>query len=174
MTKKISAISWIKDGELSIVKKDEFKKALKFAPNGRYFLSLEKSYNKRSVNQNNSVFGIAYKMMREGFIDSFGEYVTIQWVHEYCKNPDNKLIPPEYLDRIYKEYLESEKKEIINKSTGEVLTIPFKVTTTKMKTIEMMEYYSNLQYFAKDYFDMDIPDPDPEWMNKNKQNKCLK
>ena len=38
-----------------------------------------------------------------------------------------------------------------------------------MKTIEMMEYYSNLQDFGKQWFNVDIPDPDPEYKNETKE-----
>lgn len=159
--KKISAICYVKEGKLSIVHEDKFKDALKIASDGRYFLTLEKSYNKRSVSQNNSVFGVAYKILQECFIDSFGEFVSIDWIHEYCKK---NLLPPEYLERIYNEWLSEEKTNIVSKKTGECLNISeFKLTTTKMRTVEMMEYYSNLQDFSLEYFETNIPDPDPEW-----------
>jgi len=164
--KKIPAICWIDEqGKLSIVDEDKFKIALKVATPGRYFLTLEKAYNKRSLSQNSSVFGLAYKILQECFIQSFGEYVTIEWVHEYCKE---NLLPAEYRERIYDEYLQAAKVAIPNKKTGEFLTIPFKPTTTKMSTVESMEYYSNLQDFALDYFETEIPEPDPEWKNNLK------
>jgi len=167
MSKKIPAICWIDEhGKLSIVNEDKFKTALKVATPGRYFLTLEKAYNKRSLSQNNSIFGISYKILQECFIQSFGEYVTIEWVHNYCKNPENKIIPESYIERLKDEYLQKEKIAIPNKNTGEFISMPFEVTTTKMSTVEMMEYYSNLQDFALNYFETEIPGPDPDWKNK--------
>lgn len=156
----------LEEGKLTIVKESVFKDSLKISPNGRYFLTLERAYNKRSVAQNNSLFGIPYKILKEAFEDSFGYTLSIQWVHDYCK--DN-LLPLDYNERIMNEWNEDPKNKLVNKVTGEETIIPFKPTTTKMRTVEMMEYYKNLQLFGLEYLDADIPDPDPNYL-KNTDN----
>jgi len=166
----------IKDGKLSIYEKGKFDTAISVAPDGEYWGTLEKIYNKRSVPQNNSVFGIAYKILKNCLQESTGEIWTIDKVHEFCKDNDknqNDLLPLDYLERIKKEWGANPKNQIANKETGETIILPFVVTTTKMQTIEMMEFYSNLQRFAAEWFGVEIPDPDPEWKTKKDEDENI-
>lgn len=160
---KISAIGYVKDGKLTIKDKDKFATAIQVLPNGIYWIEIEKVYSKRSSLQNNALFGIAYKILRICFLEA-GYKFTANDVHDFCKNPENNLIPKDYLESERKKW-ETENK-LTNKNTGEVITLPFKVTTTNMSTVYMMEFYTNLQNFAMEYFETDIPDPDPDWDDK--------
>lgn len=166
MPKKINTLLYLKSGKLSIIKEGIFRDALKIADDGRYFLTLEKVYHKRSTLQNNSIWGIPYKHLQECLIESWGRYVKIDEVHEFCKL---NFLPQEYIDRLQDEYMDDDDNKVKNLKTGDVKMIPFRLTTTKMTTVESMEYYKNMQDFAMDYFNCDIPDPDPEWKeNLNK------
>lgn len=163
---KIFGLADIDKGKLSLLKEKEFKEALRNAPKGRYFITLEKVYRKRSIKQNNSLWAIPYKILRDCFIDSFGHNVTEAWVHNFCKE---NLLPAGYRERILKEWNEDPKNQIINKLSGEVITLKFEPTTRKMTTIECIEYYENLQNFGCEYFMADVPDPDPDWKKKLKE-----
>lgn len=160
---KIHSIWVIKNGEVKIMKQNDFNLALKNLPDGQYWATVEKVYQKHSNDQRNSVFGIPYRILQQCFMESFGEPVTIDWVHNYCKNPDNNIIPEDYLERIKDEWNNDPKNRLVSKTTGEVSIIPFVCTTTKMKTTDMMAYYKNLQKFIWDYFNVDCPDPDSDF-----------
>jgi hypothetical protein len=165
--KKITAICDLKEGgKLTILKEKEFKDALKTSVAGRYFLTLEKSYRKRSTKQNSAMWSIPYRILQDCFIESQGQYVSLNFVHEFCKNPDNRIIPEEYIERIKNEWDNDPANKLANKNTGEVIILPFKPTTTKMRTVEMMEYYVNLKNFLMEWFGADCPDPDPNYKDE--------
>lgn len=151
--KRIEAIATIKNSKLEIVRRDKFASAISDLPEGRYSLTLEKIYNRRSVQQNRAKFGIAYKILRECFVEATGESVSIDYVHEFCKR---NFLPSEYVERLKNEH---QSKQIVSESTGEVIEMPFMLTTTKMTTVEEMEFYANLQKFAAEFFGTEIPSP---------------
>jgi hypothetical protein len=165
--KKITAIADLKEGgKLLILKEKEFKDALKISLPGRYFLTLEKAYKKRSTKQNSAMWAIPYRVLQDCFSKEWGKRISLTFVHEFCKNPENRIIPEEYIERIKDEWDNYPANKIVNKNTGEVITIPFVPTTTKMRTVEMMEYYANLQNFLMEWFGADCPDPDPNWKDE--------
>jgi hypothetical protein len=50
------------------------------------------------------------------------------------------------------------KKQFVNKETGEELT--YGGSTTKMATIDMMQYIKEIQQFGDEYLGIFIPDPE--------------
>ncbi|MCK9281324.1 MAG: hypothetical protein M0P71_11930 [Melioribacteraceae bacterium] len=163
---KIFGLADIDKGKLSLLKEKEFKEAIGNVPKGRYFITLEKVYRKRSLKQNNSLWAIPYKILINCFIDAFGHNVTEAWVHNFCKE---NLLPEEYLERIKKEWDNDPKNQLINKLSGEIIVLQFEPTTRKMTTVECMEYYENLQNFGCEYFGAEIPEPDKDWKKKLKE-----
>lgn len=131
-------------------------------PPGRYTITIEKVYRKRSNQQNRYKFGVAYKLIADGLTDATGEMWTVDKVHEFCKNNAKNqldLLPVDYEDRIKDDWKNDPSNQLINKNTGEVLTKPFEPTTTKMTTVDEMNYHDNLKWFGAEWLGIDIPDP---------------
>jgi hypothetical protein len=127
----------IESGKLKIIHRDRFTKAITELKDGRYVLSLEKSYRKRSNPQNAVIWGYVYPMILDGLTDAGFDGMDIEKVHDLMK-------------------LKFLKTQIVNKD-GEVLeTIK---STTSLTTIEMMQYLSDLQQFGAEYLNIVIPDP---------------
>ena len=141
--------------------RDKFKDALENLRPGRYIYTIEKVENKRSLDQNNAMWGIPYEFFRLALIES-GEFKdpSKHQIHEWCMY---YFLPEDYKERIRKEW--EEQEPMIDRRTGEVFKTAFRLTTTKMTTIDAMHYYENKQngyaeFFSNDETDL-IPDPDP-------------
>jgi hypothetical protein len=156
--KKLLAIEEKKETKLHIIQREKFAQAVSVLPKGRYWLTLEKIYSKRSTQQNRAMFGIPYKILRECFIDSTGENVTTEWVHEFCKK---RFLPAEYVDKLRVQW--KEKKRYLKGLNKKKVYFSFELTTTLLSTVEEMEYYKNMQKFAAEFFSVDIPDPDSNY-----------
>jgi hypothetical protein len=128
---------------------------------GFYWMNIEKFYKQRSGQQNRAKFGIAYKILRSLFSESFGYQVSTEWVHEFCKE---RFLPGDYVDQLKVEW--EQNKVLVNYETGQEIEIPFRLTTTKMSTVQEMEYYKNMQLFCAEFFNTEIPDPDPNYRTK--------
>jgi hypothetical protein len=153
MKKRITAVADKKNGLFHVIRRNDLQNAIDNLPEGRYTMLIEKQYSKRSTQQNRAIFGIAYNILRDAFQETWGEPVTIEFVHNFCKN---RFLPADYIERLKTEY---EHKEIVNKETGEVISTNFELTTTRMTTIEAMQYYANLQKFGAEFLNINIPDP---------------
>jgi hypothetical protein len=165
--KEISSICEIKDGRLEILNRDKFNQAVKVSKNGRYILSLKLVENIRSLEQNNTFFGIAYLYFEHALIEAgiFKDPSKMQ-IHTWCMV---NYLPEDYRERIYEEW----KKEsgIVNHKTDEVYKEPFRLTSTKMSRSDAMHYYENMQNgYAIDFSTGEendfIPDPDPKYKRK--------
>jgi hypothetical protein len=149
----LTAVCDIKAGKTSFVKENEFKQAIKCLADGRYLVTFEKQYKHRSGQQNKTFWGIAYKIIQQGLIEQgYSEAKNKEWVHEFCKE---NCLPGEYVQRLK----QVEIKPLINEKTGEVIEMPFRLTTTQLTTIEAMEYYTNMQNLAAEFLGCEIPDP---------------
>lgn len=149
-----SEIIFIENGVIKSPRK-KLADAFKQLKDGKYFLILEKFYKKRSTQQNRAKFGIAYKILQSCFIQATGESVSIEWVHEFCKE---RFLPAEYVEMLKQEYLQK-TRFIVNNETGEEIEIPMRLTTTKLSTVQEIEYYQNMQKFCAEFFNTQIPDP---------------
>lgn len=149
---RLNALCDIQKGKMNIIRRDRFAKAVEDLPSGRYSIILEKIFPKRSNQQNKSYWGYAYRILQEGFIDLGWENVDIEFVHEWAKA---NCLPAEYVERIKSEH----EANCLNKSTGEIINAPFRLTTAKMTTIEGMEYLKNMQRLGAELLGVNIPDP---------------
>lgn len=157
---KVNFVMIKKDGKMTTLKSNEFKDALAILPDGNYWGTIETAYDKMTAKQRRSIFGIAYKILQQCFIEATGDHVTIEWVHEFCENPDNGIIPMDYIERIKEIWDNEPRHKVANISTGEVIILKFQPTITLMTTLDEMNYYRNMQKFADEWFGADIPDPD--------------
>lgn len=136
---KLQSYANISNGVMKVIHKDKFTEAIKSLTNGRYSITIEKVYSKRSNPQNSYLWGIVYKLVYEGLIEAGYEKtdINIEWVHDYCK----------------KTFL---KNDIVNKD-GEVLEGV--LSTTALTTVQFMQYLSDIQKWASEYLSINIPDP---------------
>jgi hypothetical protein len=144
----------IKDGVISFPRK-KLKESISNLKDGNYLLTIEKFYRVRSIQQNRATFGIPYKLLRSCFSEAFGEAVSIEWTKEFCKE---RFLPADYVEQLKEDWNKS--KILTNYETGQEIEIPFRLTSTKMSTVQQMEYYQNMQKFGAEFFQIDIPDPD--------------
>lgn len=140
----------------------KYKEAIKNLKNGRYIASVIKVENIRSLEQNNAMWGIPYMYFEAKLIEyGYYEHPSKKDIHEFCMV---NCLPEDYKERIYNEWKEA--PGILNMRTGQLTKEPFRLTTTKMSTIDSNNYYNNLQNFYAEFFSDSendlIPDPDPK------------
>lgn len=157
----------MRSGVINYPDKDKFKRLINELPDGQYLTKIEPVGRKRTIKQNNSFWGIPYAYFKRALIAS-GNYKDIsdQQVHEFCMH---HCLPDDYKERILNQY--KADPGMVDIKTGEVFKSAFRLTTTKMTTIDGMHYYENLQAFYAEWFSSGeandvIPDPDPEYKNK--------
>ena len=111
---------------------------------GNYTISVERDGTTRTNQQNRWLWGCIYPLMLKGLIDLGWEFTNTQMVHDFCAR---------FRD-----------DEVLNHNTGEVLHLP--ASTRDMDTVEMATYCETLRDFAREYINIEIPDPDPEYYGK--------
>jgi len=134
---KLETFAELKSGTLKIVHRDKFLSNLKLLKDGRYVLSLERKYKKRSNPQNSAYWGYVLPMVLDGLKQCGFDDMNTDKTHE--------LLKFKFL-----------KSDLVS-SDGEVLeTIR---STTSLTTTEMMQYISDIQQWAATYLNVVIPDP---------------
>lgn len=123
----------IKNGD--VVQKSTVKKAFDLA-DGLYELDIKKK-SRRSLQQNAYYWACVVPMVREGLVN-MGNDVSLEDTHEFLKARYNS-------------------KEIIDTSTGEVLSIPMSTTNLSKELFGL--YIERVQRFASEYLGIVIPSP---------------
>lgn len=114
-------------------------------PDGNYSVKVktEKEMSeeeKRSIEQNNYLWGVAYPAVLRGLIDvGFDNITNKEQVHEAMKN--------EFLNM-----------EAINKHTGQIITYP--LSTARMSKLQFSTYVDQIIDFAREYLGIIVPPPD--------------
>lgn len=143
--KKLESYCKIRKGILTIVHKDQFKDSIKSMPDGKYKITIEKVYNKRSNPQNAYLWGVVYPLVKDGLIeigfDEFKQDFELEMTHELCK-------------------FRFLKKEIVSNDGEIIKTIG---STTKLTTVQFNEYFGSVHKWASEYLNIFIPDPDPNY-----------
>ena len=146
---------------------DDYKFRIKNLQSGRYVVRIEKVFNNRSLEQNNSIWAIPYKYF-EQVLTELGELQnpSKQQIHEWCMH---YCLPEDYKERIKSEW--NEQKALVDIRSGELFKTAFRLTTTKMTTVDSMHYYENMQNFYAEYFSSGdekdvIPNPVKDWKKK--------
>ena len=83
--KTVSTSAKIEAGKLKISYRDRFTEAIKALPDGRYKLTLEKVYNKRSNLQNGYYWAVVVPMVQDGLLDA-GYKVNKEEKHDFLKS----------------------------------------------------------------------------------------
>lgn len=151
------------DGKKDIFNRDEFQGAIKNLKPGRYTYTIEKIENKRSLEQNNAMWGIPYLFFEQALVEAGQlQNPSKQQIHEWCMH---YCLPNDYKERIKREW--DEQIALVDIRTGELFKTAFRLTTTKMTTKDAMNYYENMQNFYAEWFAKDendqIPDPRKDW-----------
>ena len=129
----------IEDGKLSIIRRKEFVKSIKNLTKGRYRISIEKLYNKRSNPQNSYYWAVCLPICLKGFINiGYNEMQNNEDIHSFFKNRYlKKLITSQHIDK---------KLETI-------------ASTTRLTTLKFNEYLENIKQFASEFLGILIPEP---------------
>lgn len=122
----------------TIINMDEFKQLFYGLKNGKYHLTL-KDARKRSISQNRYYSGVVVSLVRTGLYEAgFDEVRTNDDAHEVLKGLFNK-------------------KEVVNKITGEVITTV--LSTTELSISEFDKYIERICKWAAEYLAVVIPAP---------------
>lgn len=147
--KKIQAIG-IKEASkpFRVQNSKVFRSDLDGLPNGKYQLTVAKYYRKASHEQFKYLYGLVYPLSLLALNDAGYEFVNIDEVDIFWKS-------------IFA------NKEVLNRETGEIMKIP--LSKSEFKTIDEMTYCDAIRNYCSEYFNTEIPDPDPNWkLNKTK------
>ena len=135
---KIEGIGIVKDGQFRAVSSKWFNEQLNSLPEGRYRITVD-TYRRR---KSNPQLGYYYKVILPHFhraaLDAGWEFATIDELDNYLKSM-------------------FASKDIINKHTAEVLTIPG--LKRDMTAIEMSTFTDAIKEYAQEFLNYTIPDP---------------
>ena len=115
-----------------------FKQAL----DGIYQVEVKKVRKPRSNDQNGWLWGCIYPMPLDALNDAGWEFVDVEQVHEF-----------------FKAQMTADK--VVNRETGEIVEFP--TSTARMSTVAFSTYCERLREYAREYLNVEIPDPDKYW-----------
>jgi hypothetical protein len=118
-----------------------FKDVLRHFNGSEVVFTVQKKKRLRSSPQNRYYFGVVCKLIKDAIKTEWGQVVSIDDTHAFLKS---KL----------------HFKEFVNEDTGEIAKLP--ITTTEDSTTEFMEYIEDCRNFAKEWFNIDIPEPNEQ------------
>lgn len=131
---KVEAFCEVKEGKLHVIHSDRFKQAIKTLSDGRYRLTLEKNYRKRSNSQNAYLHGVVYPIVLQGLKDL-----------GFSNVDPHELLKFKFL-----------KKEIVSEHGEVIETIG---STANLSTTEFMNYLAEIKQWGSEYLGVYIPDP---------------
>lgn len=137
---KIEAFCTIEAGKLHVIRRDKFVKSCASLKDGRYSLTIEKKYKKRSNPQNAYLFGVVYPIVLQGLIDLGFEGMTIESVHDLLKY---KFLPTDIVSK------EGEVMEIVR-------------STASLTTTEFMDYLAKIKKWGAEYLNVYVPEPNEQ------------
>lgn len=135
----------VKDGKLTLDKKDKFTSHMKEFEGQKIELTLRKAVKSRSNAQVRYYFGVMVKMIQREFKE-LGTQLTIDEVHDFLKSM--------FLFR-----------EIVNEQTSEIYKVPMSLSTAgEVSTFNMSEYIDNVQRWASENLNLYIPSPNEDFV----------
>jgi len=105
--------------------------------------TIEPIKKNRSNQQNRFYWGTVITLVQHGLKEATGEYRTAENIHY---NILLKMFAPE--------------KELVNIESGQILTE--KISSSEMTTTQFMEYILEIQRWASEFLNIDIPNPNEE------------
>jgi len=119
------------------------------ACDGIYRIDVRRIRKPRSNDQNGWLWGCIYPMLLEALLDAGWEFVSVEQVHEF-----------------FKAQMTADK--VVNKHTGEIIEFPG--STATMDTVTFSTYCEKLREYAREFLNVEIPDPDRYWKCSNEKN----
>jgi hypothetical protein len=138
----LSIIGNVENGKFVPNSKEYFKKAFESYEGKIIELSLKVWHKKRTNPQNSYYWGVVIELIKN-YINDLGNDFDSDTIHELLRSLFLKTT-----------------KEIVNKESGEVKSIDFIQSTTKLSTIEFENYLESCKRYAAEQFDLIIPDAD--------------
>jgi len=133
-----------KNGTLKAHKKNEFTESVRILGNGKYVpveIIVKKRYKKRSNKQNARHWGYIIVEFCRGWEEANGERITKEQAHEFLKS----------------QFLFT---EAVNEGTSEIVRMP--KNSSKLTTVEFMEFNEDCSKFLKEWFGIEIVDIDEQ------------
>ena len=96
----------------------------------------------RICDQNGWLWGCIYPMLLDALLDVGWEFTSVEQVHEF-----------------FKAQMTADK--VVNKHTGEIIQFP--ASTAQMDTLTFSTYCEQLRTYAREFLNVEIPDPDKFW-----------
>jgi len=112
------------------------------ALDGIYLVEVKKVRKPRSNDQNGWLWGCIYPLLLDAMIDAGWEFTNVEQLHEFFK-------------------AQMTADEVVNRETGEIVKFPS--STSSMSTVEFSAYCEKLREYAREYLNVEIPDPDKYW-----------
>lgn len=112
---------------------------------GIYRIEVKKVRKPRSNDQNGWLWGCIYPMLMDGLLDAGWDFTSVEQVHEFFK-------------------AQMTADSVVNKETGEIITFPS--STATMDTVTFAAYCDKLREYAKEFLNIEIPDPNKYWRNE--------
>ncbi len=118
---------------------------------GVYMLTAKRIRKNRSNDQNSYLWGCVYPLMLDALIDAgWDDFTNTEQVHEFCKS-------------------QFTKESAVNKFTSEIVEFPH--STANMDTVTFSTYVDKIRDFAREFLNVEIPDPDKFWRINKLNNK---
>lgn len=118
---------------------------------GIYRIDVKKVRKPRSNDQNGWLWGCIYPMLLEALLDAGWEFVSVEQVHEFFK-------------------AQMTVDKVVNKHTGEIIEFPG--STAMMDTVTFSTYCEKLREYAREFLNIEIPDPDRFWKDEKNTQRC--
>lgn len=115
---------------------------LRAAQDGVYEFMMKRVRKKRTINQNDWLWGAVYPLLLDAMLDAGWEMTSVEQVHEFFKSS----MPQD---------------DVLNRETGEIVSIP--KSTAAMDTVQFSTYIEKLRDYAMEYLNVEIPEPDKDW-----------
>lgn len=125
-----------------------FREQLDNLPAGKYQHTVEKYRRKATPSQFKYLYGLVYPLSMIALNGAGYEFTNIDQVDAFWKAM-------------------FANKEVLNRETGEVMTIP--LSKSEFMTIDEMTYTDAIRNYCSEYLNTYIPDPDPNYKQKNNQ-----
>ena len=116
---------------------------------GQYMVEVKRHRNQRTNEQNKWLWGCIYPLMLDAMVDAGWEFTNTEQLHEFFK-------------------AQMTADEVVNRETGEIIKFPS--STSRMSTTEFSAYCEKLREYAKEFLNVDIPDPDKYWMLRDNED----
>lgn len=113
------------------------------AKDGQYSVTMERVRKVNTRDQKGYLWGCVYPLVLDGLLNlGWDSFTDVNQVHAFC------------LQKFTTE-------KAVNYHTGEIISFPS--STAVMNTVQMSTYTDKIREWAKEYLNVAIPEPDPNW-----------